>query len=68
MADTCAVGSTLYKGICVPTYYTPDERERAYQEKLITSAKKKKSDKMAYVLLGVALTVGAVLFGLNLLG
>lgn len=38
----CPVGQVEYKGMCLPSYLTPAEKEQAYQEAQAASKKAKK--------------------------
>lgn len=58
----CPVGYEPYKNICVPSYFSAAERERAYQE----AQAAKRPSVIGYVIIGVVVVAALASFTLLL--
>lgn len=62
---SCNVGEVLYKGYCVPSYFTQAQMEQYYQQQLQIEAKEKRKSKLLLGILILASICGAGLYYLN---
>lgn len=56
----CPVGQEDYNGICVPTYFTPAQKQQAYDEWHAAANKGKLMKKILFGIMGLAIVAGII--------